>query len=338
MKAGGRVFEAGCVAQERKNTSSSILATGCVAVERIKTCSRVVATCCITPQRANAGGRILAAGSIAEERFCTAGRVVAAGCVAPERLRAVSCVVVTVVVKKRSKASGRVEAASVVGAHRINSISRVAVSQSVARKGVPAYACIVALRTVSERLKTDGCVVVNVGTAIKRLKSDGSVFDASCKTKECVFTLSGVLIGIAAVRWRDNCLRILQKRKACECEQREPEISNIRYCFHGFYFLFCFFSVVSRCNGEVVSHLHLESVTAPKIEYCVDEDCVRAWWQRPQQDPVAVGDAVLLRAGYARVEGHERWIAREGEEPRRSAVTEQVVQGPPIHNDFQLRH
>ena len=102
---------------------------------------------------------------IAKEGSRTSRRVIDAGCVAVERLRAVSCVVVTVVVKERSKASGRVEAASVVGAHRINSISRVAVSQSVAPKGVPAYACIVALRTVSERL-TDGCVVVNVGTAI----------------------------------------------------------------------------------------------------------------------------------------------------------------------------
>ena len=101
---------------------------------------------------------------------------------------------------------------------------------------------------------------------------------------------------------------------------------------------YCFFSVVSRSNGEVVGHLHLESGTAAEVDHAMDEDRVRAGWQRVHQDPVTVGDPELRRAGHARVEGHERGIGCEREQPRRGAVTEQVVQGLPIHNDFQFRH
>ena len=101
---------------------------------------------------------------------------------------------------------------------------------------------------------------------------------------------------------------------------------------------FIIFSVVSRSNGEVIGHLHLESVTAAEVDHRVEEDRVRAGWQRVQQDPVTVGDPVLRCAGYAGVEGHEGGIGCECEQPRRGAVTEQVVQGLPIHNDFEFRH
>src|SRR5438874_11889850 len=105
--------------------------------------------------------------------------------------------------------------------------------------------------------------------------------------------------------------------------------------FSCFYLLFF---CVLWLNGEVIGHLHLESGTAPEVDYCVEEDCVRAAWQWPQQDPVTIGDPVLLRAGYARVEGDERGIGCKGEQPRCRAVTEQVVQWLPIHDDFEFRH
>jgi len=97
------------------------------------------------------------------------------------------------------------------------------------------------------------------------------------------------------------------------------------------------FSVASRSNGEVVGHLHLESGTAAEVDQPMDEDRVRARWQRIQKDPVTVADPELRRAGHARVEGHERGIGCEREQPRRGAVTEQVVQGLSIHNDFEFR-
>jgi len=96
--------------------------------------------------------------------------------------------------------------------------------------------------------------------------------------------------------------------------------------------------VVSRCNGEVIGHLHLERGTAAEVEYRVKEDCVWSGWQWIQQDPVTMGDPELLCTGHARVEHHQGGIGCEREQPRRCAVTEQVVQGLPIHNDFEFRH
>lgn len=91
-------------------------------------------------------------------------------------------------------------------------------------------------------------------------------------------------------------------------------------------------------NGEVVGHLNLKSVTPAEVDHRVEEDRVRAGWQRVQKNPVTVGDPVLLRAGYARVESHKGRVTRECEQVRRGAVTEQVVQRLPIHNDFEFRH
>ena len=53
---------------------------------------------------------------------------------------------------------------------------------------------------------------------------------------------------------------------------------------------------------------------------------------------VTVGDPELLRAGHARIEGHEGGIGCEREQPRCGAVSEQVVQGLSVHNDLELRH
>src|SRR5215470_11151424 len=96
-----------------------------------------------------------------------------------------------------------------------------------------------------------------------------------------------------------------------------------------------FLSLVLWCDGEVIGDLHLESITAAEVDHRLEEDRVHAGWQWPQQDPVTIGDPVLLRARQTRVEGDQRGICCECEQPRRSAVIEQIVQGPPIDNDFE---
>jgi hypothetical protein len=94
--------------------------------------------------------------------------------------------------------------------------------------------------------------------------------------------------------------------------------------------------VMADC--EVVGHLRLKSGTAAEVDLSPEEDRVRAGWQRVHQDPVTVGDPELRRAGHAWVEGYEGGIGCECEQPRCGAVTEQLVQGLPIHNDFEFRH
>jgi hypothetical protein len=84
--------------------------------------------------------------------------------------------------------------------------------------------------------------------------------------------------------------------------------------------------------------LHLESGTVAKVDHPPEKSCVRAGWQRIQQDPITVGDPELRCAGHARVEGYEGGIGCECEQPRCRPVTEQVVQWLPVHNDFELRH
>src|SRR5437667_4386484 len=99
-----------------------------------------------------------------------------------------------------------------------------------------------------------------------------------------------------------------------------------------------YFSVSSWSNGEVVGHLHLESGTAAEVDHSMNEDGMRAGWQRAQHDRVTVGDPGLWRAGHARIKSHEGGIGCEREQPRCRAVTEQIVQGLSVHNNFELRH
>src|SRR5207249_8581945 len=81
------------------------------------------------------------------------------------------------------------------------------------------------------------------------LISKRCVVSACCKAKQGLCALSGIPAGIAAIRWRDNCLRILRKRKAGEREQRERGIDNICYCFHLFISFHCSFL---WCHGAMV--------------------------------------------------------------------------------------
>ena len=74
-----------------------------------------------------------------------------------------------------------------------------------------------------KRLRTNRRVAAGGGAVIKRLKAEGGVVHSGCKAKECVLTLSGVSIGIAAIRWRDNCLRCLRKRKTGQQKRNEKE-------------------------------------------------------------------------------------------------------------------
>src|SRR5213080_2620567 len=74
-----------------------------------------------------------------------------------------------------------------------------------------------------KRLRTNRRVAAGGGAVIKRLKAEGGVVHPGCKAKECVLTLSGVSIGIAAIRWRDNCLRCLRKHKTGQQKRNEKE-------------------------------------------------------------------------------------------------------------------
>jgi hypothetical protein len=94
-------------------------------------------------------------------------------------------------------------------------------------------------------------------------------------------------------------------------------------------------------DPDVVGHLHLKSGTAAEVDLPPEEDRVPPGWQRVQQDPVTVGDPELRKlrvAGHARVEADEGGIGCKREQPRVGAVTEQVVQVLPVHNDFEFRH
>src|SRR5262249_17819638 len=103
--------------------------------------------------------------------------------------------------------------------------------------GAPDRCIRVSTCKTRKRRGTDGQIATgNCGT-IQRLETECRAIGTGCKAKECVLTLSGVLIGIAAIRWRDNCLRARQKRKAGEGEQRERCVTDMRYCFHLFTFL-----------------------------------------------------------------------------------------------------
>ena len=93
---------------------------------------------------------------------------------------------------------------------------------------------LVAGSVLKERLITIGRVVV-AGVVYERLRSDGRVVDAGCiglerlitvgriggagrKAKQCILPFCRVVARIAAVRRRNDCLRVLDERKADECE------------------------------------------------------------------------------------------------------------------------
>src|SRR5439155_23136497 len=62
-----------------------------------------------------------------------------------------------------------------------------------------------------------------LGAVLNSLKVDVGLRPYGFKDKECVLTVSGVWLGIAAIRWRDNCLRCLRKRKTGQQKRNEKE-------------------------------------------------------------------------------------------------------------------
>ena len=62
--------------------------------------------------------------------------------------------------------------------------------------------------------------------------------------------------GVATVWRRDNCLRLLDERKAGEREHRDREINSIRYCFNVFSFHHSSSQLLS-----IVDDLHRSSAT-----------------------------------------------------------------------------
>src|SRR5947208_6695891 len=250
----GDISGANCVTQKRLRTNRRA-AAGCVAKERLKTGGGAAATGCVAIECTLSGGRVLEAGCIAKEYTLTGGRVLATGCVAIE------CTL----------SDGHVTRAAYIAIERRVTDRRIAVADRFAKQRVNPDGCIDAARCVAVECPiTVGCVVAAGGVAVEWAKTDGRVavaviarkrppttrrvevagsvevhgliskrcvVSAGCKAKQGLCALSRIPAGIAAIRWRDNCLRCLRKRKTCECEQRERCVNNMRYCFHLFIFL-----------------------------------------------------------------------------------------------------
>ena len=58
---------------------------------------------------------------------------------------------------------------------------------------------------------------------MERFKTNRGVAEAGGEAEEGVFTLSGVVVAIASVGWRDNSSRTWRKRKAAKHEQNCSE-------------------------------------------------------------------------------------------------------------------
>src|SRR5205807_8550193 len=77
----------------------------------------------------------------------------------------------------------------------------------------------VAADVVGKRARTNRHVETASGIVMKRLKADGSIGDPAGEAEQSVRALSGIGAGIAAIRWRVERLRVLDRRKAGKREQ-----------------------------------------------------------------------------------------------------------------------
>jgi len=78
-------------------------------------------------------------------------------------------------------------------------------------------------RVAKQRPITTGCVVFAIAVAIERLKTDGRVVNAGCEAEKRISPQSGVFIGIASARFRENCSRGRCERKPCKDEGKREQ-------------------------------------------------------------------------------------------------------------------
>src|SRR5438046_8719002 len=95
-----------------------------------------------------------------------------------------------------------------------------------------------ARRIVEKSLSAIGGILLAGRIIIKDFKSDRRVTLARCKAEKRRITLSGIVAGIASIRWRINGPSRGRDRERDEREQRDRKIDNICsggvmvVCFH----------------------------------------------------------------------------------------------------------
>src|SRR5436190_3265847 len=132
-------------------------------------------------------------------------------------MRTNGCDVAAGCVTKQSESSIR----SVVGP------AAVAQKRSRASGGVFIYGVDKELCSAETRVEVSGCF------SLERKPTYGSIICASGQAKESILSFCCVTPGIAPIRRRAHCLRILGERKAGKREHRERGTKNI--CFHMFF-------------------------------------------------------------------------------------------------------
>ncbi len=167
--AQGDVADTSCVIQERIVAAGRVAVAGCVGEERKITECRVVRSGCVGEERKTTGSRVPDGSGVGKERVMTIGRVVVPSCVESERSTTRSRVAFAGgVAIERGKTVGRVSNARCIGAKRDRTGGRVRVARCV---------------------------------AVERIKTYGRVLGARCEAEESISALSGVVAGVASVRW-----------------------------------------------------------------------------------------------------------------------------------------